>query len=1703
MAAECPTASGADVPETTCFALVSYSDSDKDWVLKHLVPNVERDDKIVQLFLKDRDFEPDVSKLDAYSEIARNCDKIVVLLSRSYVRNGACVWELDQALSSGHRLVPIVLSDCDVPQTLRPFGPLVYRAGAGDGDFWERLRDTITGKTKDPSFARGRTKTFPKLPTVLTPRTADVSAVCGMVREARVSLSPMTSAGDRTHALPPMTSAGYRTHALPPMTSAGGGAQHVVGIWGMGGSGKTVLAVLVAQALAQEDRREVFWMTSGRRNSVLENLVDLFADMTCSYLPFTELSDIISAIRHHTHDKDYVIVLDDVRNVEHAEDIIDAMAGRCQVLVTSRDVQVFRALQVSQVHNLKTFEKRESETLLLKKIGLSYALDPFDERRVMVDVILQACGGLPLAISVGAATIQNSEDVNVWRSTARALKSHGPSTKEGTGNRHVSNVLKSFAVSLNALTPALQRRFVLCGVFPDNVDIPMDTLAMLWRTECTNLSEVESQRSAESLIQRSLLLEGRKPSTYRLHDIAQDIARPKLGDEEPSVHRRLIASYRAKLGRSLEDCWDDGYFFQHISYHFKQAGMTDKLMKMFVSYSWLKVKLERTDFFALLSEFKNVELDLPESVVQVYEALTLSGRVLCADKTQLGAQLLGRLTKSTNKDIIQLLQEVEDRSQVALHPCRQCLTAPGGPTIGTYNRLQEAVLCIAVTNALGPKRVFMGSADRTIRVWDLESCRDVSVLLGHHGDVTALAIRKDDAILASGSRDSAVRIWDADRLTLLCTLEGHRGSVNGVAFLEDGATLVSVSSDQTVKVWKLDALPEPQASNVMLSGSHLTPITSIIWPTTKDFEIETVPRTQLLSTSPTESDDARDLPGPNTWLCVSTLVGHTGEINGVCAFHHKNMVTTCSNDNTVRLWDLDSLQSHCLEGHEKAVLDVAITTDDSFLVSASGDRQVGVWDVDTRDLLHKLVGHTDMVAAIAITPDDANLVSGGGMDDTTIRIWKLREGNQVGTFRGHGEGIKALIAVDTEKGRMLLSGSVEATCRIWKLEDAPQDVAPLLGHDSPVYAVAISRKGRLAVSGSRSGELKLWNLHSGETEAVVRSAHSRSIRALAVSEDESMVVSGSKDRKVKIWDVSQDTETSSDIFRSVQPSYLFERSVLRGHVGAVQCVAISQDSKLVVSGGWDNLVFLWNVQKGRCARKFVHVSYGIMSVVFCKQSVVACARDNVVCRWDGLTAEDKTKRTVVRGPSARWLSYPAMMLPDEAKIVSGCPEDERYCQWDRIGRQSLGSCGHPIGSVLTALAVSCDGRTLVSASTAGTITSINLSTSRNDVTHFVTQKEVVARSELKKQTSAITILETGTEGHTVFLTGDVQGAVKMWRTDRGADVVRYVKDRFEVLGAALGQITSFCNLSRHLAVSGSGGGTLAVWDARERRRRDCWEAHDAVVTDVVTTDGGGRQTILSVPNTRLVLSASLDRTIKLWFVSASSYQPLHLMFLPRDCPPALRLATAPDGCHFVTGSVDNKLRAYDANTFELVKEYPSDYYGVNCVGFTADGREMMCSYSGGFLGVWDFNTGECVNAKRDNTTRRPDTWCHFSAVVPDTCQVGPIVVTGDSQNKVTVWDYVTGDVKHCLQVPNRKLRRCSQEVTCVTVTSDGSRIVSGSADMTLRVWAIAPSGETNLLCQFTFEHAPRAAVITDTGKICVGLSNGQVCFLQLKEPVIV
>lgn len=108
-------------------------------------------------------------------------------------------------------------------------------------------------------------------------------------------------------------------------------------------------------------------------------------------------------------------------------------------------------------------------------------------------------------------------------------------------------------------------------------------------------------------------------------------------------------------------------------------------------------------------------------------------------------------------------------------------------------------------------RFVSGSADGTLRVWDVERREEIATLRGHSGAVFAAVYSPDGARIASGGRDRVVRIWDSQRFEEVTQLHGHTSLVYSLAFSPDGGTLVSGGGDHTVRVWGV----EPYRSRIV------------------------------------------------------------------------------------------------------------------------------------------------------------------------------------------------------------------------------------------------------------------------------------------------------------------------------------------------------------------------------------------------------------------------------------------------------------------------------------------------------------------------------------------------------------------------------------------------------------------------------------------------------------------------------------------------------------------------------------------------------------------------------------------------------------------------------------------------------------------------------------------------------------------------
>lgn len=121
-------------------------------------------------------------------------------------------------------------------------------------------------------------------------------------------------------------------------------------------------------------------------------------------------------------------------------------------------------------------------------------------------------------------------------------------------------------------------------------------------------------------------------------------------------------------------------------------------------------------------------------------------------------------------------------------------------------------------------RLATASADKTARIWNVATQRQLTVLRGHQGEVYAVAFAPDGKSLVTASADKTARIWDAATGKELLVLKGHDAAVRSAAFSPDGKRVVTASDDKTARVW--DAATG--ASMVVFRG-HQGAVTSAVF----------------------------------------------------------------------------------------------------------------------------------------------------------------------------------------------------------------------------------------------------------------------------------------------------------------------------------------------------------------------------------------------------------------------------------------------------------------------------------------------------------------------------------------------------------------------------------------------------------------------------------------------------------------------------------------------------------------------------------------------------------------------------------------------------------------------------------------------------------------------------------------------------------
>lgn len=488
------------------------------------------------------------------------------------------------------------------------------------------------------------------------------------------------------------------------------GTSRKVGLCGMGGAGKSVIASGLARDC--EVRRSfsdgIFWLTVGQEPTLTTLQIQLAKALGSDRQIFEDVQEGREHLRELLVNKVCLLILDDIWQLEQA-DAFDVLSQRCRMVITTRDRGLLTAIGAVE-YPLDVLSAEQS--LLLLAQWADQAVETLPDQ---AHETAKECGYLPLALSMAGAMVRGKPDR--WDNILSRLRSADlDKIRQEFPGYPYPNLLRSLTISVDALEPTVRTRYLDFAVFPEDTAIPEAVLQTFWQP--VGLDAYDTQDVLDELVRRSLLRRDER-GYLSLHDLQRDYLQKQA--DLPVLHTRLLDAYAAKCPAGWSTGPDDGYFLDHVIYHLSILARQDEIDQTLVNFEFLSKRLAQGNPSALIADFQYASATLQPLTQTLQLATSLVGN----DPAQLKSQLVGRLGHLREASIQRFVEKLkQDRTQPWLCPRIPTLISPNSGLLSTWQAFSKAPIC----------RLLVSDDETTLAViekdqvtyWDIETRNSIS-----------------------------------------------------------------------------------------------------------------------------------------------------------------------------------------------------------------------------------------------------------------------------------------------------------------------------------------------------------------------------------------------------------------------------------------------------------------------------------------------------------------------------------------------------------------------------------------------------------------------------------------------------------------------------------------------------------------------------------------------------------------------------------------------------------------------------------------------------------------------------------------------------------------------------------------------------------------------------------------------------------------
>ncbi|MEX2187643.1 MAG: hypothetical protein WD875_12645, partial [Pirellulales bacterium] len=591
------------------------------------------------------------------------------------------------------------------------------------------------------------------------------------------------------------------------------------------------------------------------------------------------------------------------------------------------------------------------------------------------------------------------------------------------------------------------------------------------------------------------------------------------------------------------------------------------------------------------------------------------------------------------------------------------------------------------------------------------------------------------------------------------------------------------------------------------------------------------------------------------------------------------------------------------------------------------------------------------------------------------------------------------------------------------------------------FGYDLAADGKTLATGSRDGVARSWNVGAGKLLAEHRfDVANAYVAAVAVSPaDSHRIAIGSNDASgwLRLWNAQSG-----------------EVKVLDGHRAAVVSVVFSRDGQRLLTGSFDNMAMLWDVDSGKVLQTFRGHDWYVQHAAFSpdEQTVVTAGRDGTVRLWNVASGEQWTNTAgeKLAFTGHRGAVYDAVFSPDGRRVAS-CGYDKRILLWNPLEM------------------IAFDYQKLLAGEEPPT------------------QKFVA----LDGHAAAVRTVAFSPDGRRL-LSASHDNTIKIWRLP-AADSVGGADDPPTLLKTLRGHHGLVCGAAffpedDNLVVSGSHDGLARVWNIKNYEEQRvvpgmALQGHDDAVLTARFSNNGD-----------FVLTASRDRTAKAWRTDSGDevqqYREGHAYL-------ATRGVFFPSGKQLLTAGMDGTLRVWNIDTgaqrtvirgagnaaAAAISSDATRILGGLAATDTADANAAAEEVPRAAL--WDGESGavlfRLVGHKTDVTVAA------FSAG-------GRLAYTGDANGRGNLWDPATG--RHVAKL----VWHTARITAAVFLDDDKHVLLTASMDGTVCAWDIGDPAAPKPLESRVLKHGAAVtamAASADGRGVLTGCDDGLVRWWNL------